>query len=193
MFIALTGGIGCGKSRALAEFAQCGFQCFDADKICHEFYFCETGKKQVAQRFPAAYNADTHEIDRRKLGDIVFRDERELAALEAMIAPFLRERMADLRKLSAPVMVEVPLLYERDMAGEFDGVVSIWSPFEVRRMRLMARGWDYAECARRERLQFTPEAKLAKCDWAIINSGSEELLQMQCRLISNKILALFQI
>ncbi len=187
MFIALTGGIGCGKSRALAEFSRCGFECDDADRICHGFYATDSGRAAVAKYWPATVDA-SGTVDRRHLGNIVFRDQRELIRLEELIMPWLATRLAELHRRSEPVMVEVPLLFEKKLDTQCDAVVAVWSSFAVRRLRLAARNWDSAECARRERLQWTPEQKLAACDFGIINQGSLDLLEKQCRTIARKIL-----
>ena len=187
MFIALTGGIGCGKSLVLAEFAKLGFQPSDADKICHEFYRTEAGLRALTERWGDAVRDADGGLDRRKLGNIVFRDPAELAFLENLVQPWLRQRLAELRRAAGngvAVMVEVPLLFEKDLAGEFDRTVAVWSDFALRRSRLAARGWDHAECSRRERLQWDPARKLAAADFGLINQGSLPLLAAQCRLLA---------
>ena len=93
MFIALTGGIGCGKSAALACFSRLGITCTDADKICHEFYTTTEGINQVAARWPSVLD-DNGTIDRKKLGYIVFRDENDLAFLESIVTPYLFEKIS---------------------------------------------------------------------------------------------------
>ena len=184
MFIALTGGIGCGKSAALAGFAQCGFFCSDADKVCHSFYETPQGIAAVSARWPQVLDADGA-IDRKKLGNIVFRDENDLAYLESLVTPYLCEKMEEFRRRPDAVMMEIPLLFEKHFESWCDKVVSVWSPFALRRERLAARGWDHAECSRRERLQWTPEQKLAAADYGIINTGSLDMLYKQCREISD--------
>ena len=185
MFTALTGGIGCGKSTALELFAQY-FECADADKLCHEYYTTPAGIAEVAQRWPAAVDADG-QINRKILGNIVFRDERALQTLEDLIAPFLLEKLASYRQQQAVVIVEIPLLFEKKLDVMCDSVISVWSPFALRRARLAQRNWDHAECARRERLQYSPEEKLARADYGIINTGSLDMLAEQCRLIAEKL------
>ena len=186
MFIALTGGIGCGKSAALEAFAECGFQVADADKLCHQFYDTNDGVQALLNRWPSVFDSNGR-LDRKKLADIVFRDENELACLENMVTPFLHNKLNDLRLSGISAIVEVPLLFEKELAGFFDAVCCVWSPFYLRRSRLAQRGWDHAECARRERLQWSPESKLAASDYGIINSGSRELLHAQCRIIAGKL------
>ncbi len=186
MFIALTGGIGCGKSAALNIFAQCGFQIADADKICHRFYETGTGIESVLCRWPSAAD-ENGKIDRKKLGNIVFRDENDLAYLESLVSPFLLSELDKIRESSAITIVEIPLLFEKNMQNNCDAVIAVWSPFELRRRRLAARNWDHAECSRRERLQWAPERKLAAADYGIINTGSMETLEKQCRCVAEKI------
>lgn len=185
MFIALTGGIGCGKSTALECFAQCGLNCSDADKICHAFYETASGIEALRRRWPSVIDAQ-NKLDRQKLANIVFRDENELHVLEQLIAPFLHQQLRELKESQQDTVVEVPLLFEKDLSAFFDCTVAVWSPFALRRQRLAARSWDHRECARRERLQWTPEQKLARADYGIINNSSRELLMEQCQqLIEN--------
>ena len=191
MFIALTGGIGCGKSLVLAEFAKLGFQTSDADRICHEFYRTNEGLQALTARWGGTILNDAGELDRKKLGNIVFRDPAELAFLEDLIRPWLKKRLEELRReaRSAEIMVEVPLLFEKDLAKEFDRTIAVWSDFAVRRKRLAARGWDHAECSRRERLQWDPARKLASADFGLINQGSLTLLAAQCRCLAERLRA----
>ena len=187
MFIALTGGIGCGKSAALQAFARCGFEVADADKICHDFYGTSEGIATVGSRWPSVINSDGA-IDRKKLGNIVFRDENDLAWLESVVNPYLMQRLEQLKLQDNQVIVEIPLLFEKNLDKVCDKIIAIWSPFALRRIRLAQRGWDHAECARRERLQWSAERKLSAADYGIINSGSLELLEAQCALLAQKLL-----
>ena len=190
MFIALTGGIGCGKSLVLAEFAKLGFQTSDADRICHEFYRTGEGVRALTARWGKTILNDAGELDRRKLGNIVFRDPAELAFLENLIQPWLKKQLEELRgkaRAGTEIMVEVPLLFEKDLAGEFDRTVAVWSDFALRRNRLATRGWDHAECSRRERLQWDPARKLASADFGLINQGSLTLLSAQCRSLAERL------
>lgn len=186
MFIALTGGIGCGKSAALAAFGNCGFITADADKICHEFYTTAEGISKVQSRWPSVIASDGS-VDRKKLGNIVFRDENDLAVLENMVNPYLEEKLQEFRSRKAITVVEIPLLFEKNLTALCSRTIAVWSPFALRRVRLAARNWDHAECSRRERLQWSPERKLAAADFGIINTGSMDLLQKQCNLIAEKL------
>ena len=185
MFIALTGGIGCGKSTALEYFKQCQYNCSDADRICHKFYESSEAVAALQKRWPSVLD-EQNKLDRQKLANIVFRDENELAVLEQLIAPFLHDQLQQLKNSSGNIVVEVPLLFEKDLVGFFDLTIAVWSPFALRRQRLAARNWDHRECARRERLQWSPERKLAAADYGIINTGTRELLAQQCQVLAQK-------
>ncbi|MBR2356701.1 MAG: dephospho-CoA kinase [Lentisphaeria bacterium] len=186
MFIALTGGIGCGKSAALAAFANCGFTIADADRICHGFYHTTEGARLVLERWPSVDDGSGG-IDRKKLGNIVFRDENDLKWLENLIAPYLFEELEKLRNRPEITVVEIPLLFEKNLQHLCDKIICIWSPFALRRSRLARRGWDHAECSRRERMQWDPDKKLAAADYGIINTGSMEELEAQVKLIARKL------
>ena len=185
MFIALTGGIGCGKSAALEAFARSGLITADADKICHEFYKTPEGIKIVGDRWPSVLTPEG-DIDRKKLGNIVFRDENDLAWLESVVNPYLHKCLAEFRKSDKTVVVEIPLLFEKNLENTCDATVCVWSPFALRRQRLAMRNWDNAECSRRERLQWSPERKLAAADYGLINTGSLAMLEAQCRKLAEK-------
>ena len=122
MFIALTGGIGCGKSTALEYFKQCQYNCSDADRICHKFYESSEAVAALQKRWPSVLD-EQNKLDRQKLANIVFRDENELAVLEQLIAPFLHDQLQQLKNSSGNIVVEVPLLFEKDLAAL--GVVAL--------------------------------------------------------------------
>ena len=115
MLIALTGGIGCGKSLVLTEFSELGFRISDADRICHEYYRTDAGRRALSRRWGEKIWRADGTLDRTALGNVVFRDPDELAYLEKLVQPWLKSRLAELRQNAAaePVMVEVPLLFER--------------------------------------------------------------------------------
>ena len=186
MFVALTGGIGCGKSAALQAFADLGLAVADADKICHKYYETTSGIDEIMQRWPSVIDANG-QLDRQKLGNIVFRDEEALKVLESLIAPFLHEELMKIKNKEIITIVEIPLLFEKGLNSWCDKSIAVWSPFALRRQRLAMRNWDHNECCRRERLQWTPEQKLYAADYGIINTGSLEMLRKQCELIACKL------
>jgi dephospho-CoA kinase len=145
MFVlGLTGSIGMGKSTAAAMFRRLGCKVHDADKTVHDL-LKKSGAAYlaVAARFPEAVGKDG-EIDRKKLGALVFGDDVALKALEAILHPlvrraegqFLRQAKALRERL---VVLDIPLLFETRGERRCDGVAVVTAPPFVQRARVLAR------------------------------------------------------
>jgi dephospho-CoA kinase len=163
--VAITGGIGAGKSAALAAFRRHGAATLSADEVVHDLI---GGDESVR----AALQARLGTVERSEIADIVFRDGAQLAWLEGLLHPLVRERtQAWLEHVDAPLAaVEIPLLYETRGEGRFDKVLVVTAPPTVRRGRSAAAGG-----AREDRL--IPDAeKAARADYVYENSGSLEEL-----------------
>ena len=141
--VAITGGIGAGKSEALAAFARCGAAVSSSDEIVHRLLReDEQVKAALRERWGERVFGVDGTPDRRAIGEIVFESRDELAWLEALLHPrvaaeYLRWR-DELSRLDDPPRVcatEVPLLYETGAESRFDAVVVITAPEEVRRGR----------------------------------------------------------
>ena len=161
--VAITGGIGAGKSEALAAFARRGIPTLSADAVVHDLLAAnEDVRHAVEERFGSA--------DRRAIADRVFADPDELAWLESVLHPRVRETTdAWLRDVDAELaVVEIPLLFETGGEGRFDKVIVVTAPAEVRSTR--------SEAAVDEReARLLPEAdKVARADFVYENSGSLE-------------------
>jgi dephospho-CoA kinase len=159
--LAITGGIGAGKSEALAAFARHGAATLSADEVVHELISHDTVvRSALDERFGTT--------DRGRIAEIVFADATELAWLEGLLHPRVQERTAEwLSEVDTPVaVVEIPLLYETGGEGRFDKVVVVTAPAEVRRARSGAAGG-----AREGRL--LPDAEKARrADFVYENAGS---------------------
>ena len=171
--IAITGGIGAGKSEALNAFARGGAAVVSSDEIVHRLLAEDDEvKREVVERFGAGVLDGSGEIDRGALARIVFTDREQLAALEALLHPrVVREYTAwreELGRRPDPprvAVVEVPLLYETGGERRFDRVVVITAPPEVRAVRTAVAD------AREERL-LPDEEKVRRADFAYVNDGS---------------------
>jgi len=128
--VAITGGIGAGKSEALAAFGRQGAATLSADQVVHELI---AGDEDVR----AALRERFGTTDRSELAELVFGDGNELAWLESLLHPRVRERTDEwLGEVEAPVAaVEIPLLYETGGERRFDKVVFVTAPAELRRTR----------------------------------------------------------
>ena len=177
--IGLTGGIGAGKSLVANYFFSLGADVIDADDLARKAI--ERGSEgfdEVVATFGDAIMKDG-DIDRRKLGEIVFNDPQKRKQLEAIIHPKVQQAFSDARKSVAEgevLIYEIPLLVETNAADRFDKVITVEAPMDVRIERLKARGLYISEIERRISNQATPEARKAVADIVIENGGSEEEL-----------------
>lgn len=177
MRIALTGGIGSGKSTVSRLLADKGAVIVDADAIAREIV--EPGEPAL-EEIRAAFGPDVIDADgrlrRSRLAEIVFDDPDALARLNAITHPRIAARSAELLEAApaeAAVVYDMPLLVEQGpqaLTG-WDAIVVVDAPDEVRLERLIARGVDRGDGQRRMAAQVTREARLAAADHVIDNSG----------------------
>ncbi len=182
--IAVTGGIGCGKSSVVAFFAAHGIPVVSADGICHQLYQEPAWSQRIAREWGAEVMEPDGGINRKRLGDMVFRNPEQLEKLNRIVQPEIRSRVVRWLETNHPLaVVEVPLLFESGWEGDFDAVIAVWSPLAVCRERVRERGWTPEELELRSHRQWTPERKLELADFGIINYGSREMLTRQCERI----------
>ena len=178
--VALTGGIATGKSYCLTRFAELGVPTVDADVLAHRAVAPGTaGFEAVVTRFGRDVLHPHGEIDRARLGQIVFADERSRRDLEAIIHPAVYKAIADwLAAIEAAghsplAIADIPLLYETGHDRDFDRVIVAACPPAVQVMRLMARNRLTEEEARlRIASQMPIEEKMRRADYVIDTSGS---------------------
>jgi dephospho-CoA kinase len=180
--IALTGGIGCGKSLAAQYFAELGALVTDADQLARAaIERGSDGFDEVVTFFGDSILKDGN-IDRRALGEIVFKDPKAKAKLEGIIHPIVRrdfeEAVASL-KGDQVLVYEIPLLYETNAHERFDLVITVESGMENRIARLRNRGMHISEIEGRIAAQATREQRIEIADFLIENDGSEDELLRQ--------------
>lgn len=178
--VALTGGIGCGKSLVANYFAGLGADVIDADQLARNaIERGSAGFDEVVALFGDAILKDG-DIDRRALGEIVFADSEKRKMLEAIVHPKVQQALENIRKRMAPdqiLIYEIPLLVETNAADRFDFVITVEAPLEQRVARLRARGLHQSEIEKRMANQASPDARRSVADKVIENGGSEaELL-----------------
>ena len=171
--VAITGGIGAGKSEALRLFARHGAAVVSSDEIVHELLLHDEVKAAVVERLGPDVLAADGSLDRAAMAAIVFRDPDALAALEALLHPLVsaeylrwREQLAGLPDAPRVCATEVPLLYEVGSDAHFDKVVVITAPEHVRRHRAEAR------IDEREGRFLGEDEKVARADFAYVNDGT---------------------
>ncbi len=204
--VVITGSIGSGKSAVCELLRDRGFEIIDADKISHDIL--DRCAAQVAEIFGAQYvvqkdaqagnlgshaefNARSDEeissapyvsVDRKKLGELVFKNPTELAKLEALMHPKITaEILSQARALEAKgklYFVDIPLFFEGKRYEFFDKVAVVYAPKETLIARVMKRnGLDHAAAKCRVELQIDIEQKRTMADFVIDNSGDLQNLR----------------
>lgn len=177
MKIALTGGIGSGKSTVSRLLAEKGAIIVDADAIAREIV--EPGEPAL-EEIRVAFGPEVIDADgllrRSKLAEVVFDDPDALARLNAITHPRIAARSAELLEAApadAVVVYDMPLLVEQgpQALSGWDAIVVVDAPDELRLTRLIARGVDRDDAQRRMAAQVSRDVRLAAADHVIDNSG----------------------
>ena len=205
--VVITGSIGSGKSAVCELLRDRGFEIIDADRISHcvldrcaaqvaEIF----GTQYVVQKDAQAKNLSSHVefddsrdeenlidscafVDRKKLGELVFKDPAQLAKLEALLHPKITaEILSQAQALEAKgkiYFVDIPLFFEGKRYEFFDKVTVVYAPKDTLISRVMKRnGLDHAAAKHRVELQMDIEQKRAMADFVIDNSGDLAALKV---------------
>lgn len=180
--VGLTGGIASGKSAVAAVWHDLGATVVDSDALAREVVAPGTpGLAEVVERFGPDVLAPDGSLDRPALGGVVFGDERARRDLEAIIHPRVRQRTAELVAAaddSAIVVHDIPLLVELQRAADYDLVVVVGAPVEVRVERMVRlRGMTAEEARRRIAAQADDEQRRAVADIWIDNDTTVDALE----------------
>jgi dephospho-CoA kinase len=176
--VAITGGIGAGKSEALEAFARHGAAVVSSDEIVHHLLRADDDvRRALVERLGDGILGEDGRPDRALIGRRVFGDPEALAWLEALLHPRVsqeyltwRERLAELPEPPAVCVTEVPLLYEVGADERFDAVVAITAPEELRAARRRPPADD------RDARLLPDEEKVRRADYAYVNEGTLEEL-----------------
>ncbi|WP_376789274.1 dephospho-CoA kinase [Thermoflexus sp.] len=184
VLIGLTGNIACGKSTVARMLAEKGAYIIDADAIAHEVIRKGTpAYESILRRFGEEILGPDGEIDRRRLGAIVFRDPRAMQDLEAVVHPAVLEEIQ--RRVQAcsqapAIVIEAIKLIESGLAWACDTlwVVTCPEPEQIRRL-VIERGFAEEEARIRVHAQPPQEEKIRHADVIIDNSGDLEMTRRQ--------------
>jgi dephospho-CoA kinase len=185
-FVGLTGGIGAGKSEALAAFERLGAPTLSTDRVAHDLLEDDEVRVALVERWGEGI-APGGEVDRDRVSEIVFNDRDELAWLESVTHPRVGEHVLEWRQgLDSEVplaVVEVPLLFEAAMEDAFDATIAVVADDELRDARLRERG--QGGLAGREDRQLDQAEKERRADHVIRNDASLEELETEVRELMN--------
>jgi dephospho-CoA kinase len=177
--VAITGGIGAGKTEALRSFARLGAATVSSDEIVHHLLRSdEEVKRTIVERLGDGVLNETGEIDRGRVAERVFADRTQLAWLEALLHPLVsreyltwREQLGRLENPPEVAVTEVPLLFEAGSQENFDAVVVITAPEDVRRRRTKVA------LEQRSGRLIDDEEKVRRADYSYVNDGSRRKLE----------------
>ena len=179
LVVALTGGIGAGKSLVAQYFSELGARVVDADQLARiAIERGSAGFDEVVTRFGESVlrNGD---IDRKALGEIIFNDKSAKDDLEAIVHLRVRELflevVADL-EADEILIYEIPLLVETKAAGNFDFIITVEADLELRKNRLLKRGMFISEIESRIAAQASPAEREAVATYVIENNADEDQL-----------------
>jgi len=181
LVIGLLGGIGSGKSAVAHALAARGFLVLDADVEARAAVEQPEVRAALVERFGPDILDERGALDRACLAARAFSSEQAVADLNAIVHPPVRARLAAALAAAGarPVVLDVPLLLESPLAAHVDRWLFVEAPESVREARIAARGWAPGERSRREARQASLQAKRARADAVLENSGAIEDLERQ--------------
>jgi dephospho-CoA kinase len=172
--VAITGGIGAGKSAALDAFRAHGAATVSSDAIVHHLLASDDGVRDaLVERLGEGILGDDGRPDRSRIAETVFRDRKQLAWLEGLLHPLVsreyltwREQLAELDEPPRVCVTEVPLLYEVGAEDRFDKVVVITAPAGLREQRRRVDRDD------RDSRLLPDREKVRRADFHYVNTGT---------------------
>jgi dephospho-CoA kinase len=190
-FVGLTGGLGAGKSTALAALQRLGAATISTDAVVHALYRSDAVRDAVVARWGEEI-APGGEVDRSAIAARAFADARERAWLEGLLWPLVGERVAHWReevatRRPAPpaAVVETPLLFEAGLEGAYDAPIAVVAPEDVRAARAAARGHRAVD--ERTARQLSQEEKAQRATFSVVNDATIEALEQELSAILEKL------
>lgn len=190
-FVGLTGGLGSGKSTALAALGRLGADVISSDAVVHELYEGEELREAVTARFGPEV-APGGVVDRAAVARRAFATAEDRAWLESLVWPLVGARVAgwleQARTRQPPpraAIVEVPLLFEAGLQEAYDATIAVISNEELRRERAASRG--HAQVDERAARQLSQEEKAGRATFVVRNDGTEADLQRELSAVLDKL------
>jgi dephospho-CoA kinase len=191
----LTGGIASGKSTVARFLEDAGAVIIDADTLAHEAIAAGSDAYHTIRAvFGAMIIGPDGEIDRKRLGEIVFNDPKRKAHLEAIVHPHVFRRMNDRIAAvaatvpNAVVILDIPLLFETGSSHDMDEIIVVYVPEALQRQRLIMRdGITESAATARIRSQMPIDEKRRRATVVIDNSGSLDDTRRQARAVFRRL------
>ena len=195
VIIGLTGGIGSGKSSVAEMFKDEGAHVIDFDYLARVVVEPDTDAwRDIVDHFGSEILCSDRTINRSKLAEIVFSDEKSRKVLEGFIHPRIFEKrdtlLKDIKKQDpkAIVIIDVPLLFELSLKGEFDKVVLVYVSRAVQIKRAVKRGlFTEEEVEKRLKVQMPIEEKKLGSDYIIHNEGGLKTTRDQVKKVIHEL------
>ena len=195
-FVGLTGGMGAGKSTALAALERLGATVLSSDAVVHELYARDERLRDAVIARWGPDIAPGGVVDRAAVAERAFASAEERSWLEGVVWPLVGARVGEWLQgaraqradaIAAPraAIVEVPLLFEADLQGIYDATIAVVSDERVRRERAAARG--HALVDERAARQLSQEEKARRATYVVHNDGSEQELQRALSAVLDKL------
>jgi dephospho-CoA kinase len=191
LVVALTGGIGSGKSTVGQIFAQLGAIVIDSDQLSRDVIERgNIGFNEVVAKFGDEI-LKNGEIDRQILASLVFKDSTKRSELEQIIHPLIRKAFAKVISSASPdsiIINQIPLLVESNHDYKFDHIITISASESIRTERLIKRGLTNEQIKQRLQAQATDQMRENIADSVIFNEKSEQELTDQVEKIWEQLL-----
>jgi dephospho-CoA kinase len=182
-FVGLTGGIGAGKSEALAALERLGAATISADTVVHDLYDDPGVRAAVVNRWGEEV-APEGRVDRASVARRAFATDDDRAWLEGLLWPKVGERVAEWRAAESQrtpppraLVVETPLLFEAGLESNYDATIAVIADEAVRAERARARGHESLD--ERTARQLTQSQKAERATYAVENSGTLRQLEQE--------------
>ena len=192
LVVALTGGIGSGKSTVGQIFAQLGATVIDSDQLARDVIERGSiGFNEVVAKFGDEI-LKNGEIDRQILASLVFKDPAKRAELEQITHPLIRKAFTKVVSSASPdsiVINQIPLLVESNHDYKFDHIITVSASESIRSERLIKRGLTNEQIKQRMQAQATDQMREGIADSVIVNEKSEQEITDQVEKIWEQLLS----
>lgn len=183
MKVAVTGGIGAGKSEFMRAVKELGIRTYSADEINAELLRDKRYIEKLSETFPLAVKDG--KVDKSVLREEVFSDEKKRKTLNALAHPEIRRQIEE---ITGDAVIEVPLLFESGMTDLFDRVIVVTAGEDVRINRIVSTRNISKDLAKNIiKNQATDDERIKRADYVAINDGTRKDLYEQAKNIIKRI------